>query len=326
MQVEQQQGNMRIYGAGGFGINIGSYFEPASGTIEPGHSAPHPVYVDTSRSNLHEDINPAHLFIMEDVDGSGKVRKENHEEISKNIKSLLQAHKPLDMNVVVFSASGGSGSVFGPLIVGELLSRGLPTICVVVGSDESNITALNTLNTLKSLEAIANKHSLPVVMFYKHNSPDIKRSVIDTDCRALIARISVLASKRNRELDSKDIQNWLQFNRTTAVKPRLALLEVYHSNEELLQATQPVSIASLYEDADTPPLTVVPEYHCAGYPREAIKNLVVMHYTITVNGVHLISKMCQERINELDKARQSRVNHDLIYSKDDVMSDDGLIL
>lgn len=320
------QGHIRLYAAGGCGINIASFFEPAAGKQEPGHSIPHPVYIDTSMSNIRDGINKEHTFIIEGVDGSGKVRRENYQEITKNVKSLLTEFKPMDFNVVVFSASGGSGSVFGPLIIGELLSRGLPVVAVVVGSDESNIAAHNTLNTLKSLEAIATKHELPVVMYYEHNEPGLKRSDIDISCRHLISALSILASRQNSEMDSKDIQNWVQYNKTTSVPPRLSLVEVYHSNEEADQATQPVSVASLLESPDSPSIKVAPEYHCAGYPRNPGNGFKLTHYVITVAGVPVLARKIQERINELEQLKASRVLHDsLVESRDDTTTE-GLVL
>ncbi len=321
-----QQGNIRLYGCGGFGINIMSHFDSAAGNAEVGHSIPHPVYIDTSRSNLKSSLNDEHISILEGVDGSGKVRRENHEEIAKNIRAMLQKHQPMDFNIVAFSASGGSGSVFGPLLMAELLTRGLPVVAVVVGSDESNITAQNTLNTLKSLEAIATKADLPAVVFYEHNEPTIKRSEIDSACRHTIAALSILCSKHNAELDSKDIQNWVQFNRSTSVRARLALLEVYRSNEEAEQAQEPIAIASLYDSTDATPVAAVPEYSCVGYPSQAIPKMTVIHYVINVAGVPIISKKCQQRINDLDQARKSRVDHATIVSDADEVTRDGLVL
>ena len=322
----QQQGNIRLYGCGGFGINIVKTFEPAAGTIELGHATPHPAYIDTSRSNLDPALNPEHVFVLEDVDGSGKVRRENHEVLGKNVKNILQQHKPQDFNVVVFSASGGSGSVIGPLLVSELLARGLPTVCIVVGSDEAAITAQNTLNTLKSLEAIAAKAEVPVVVYYDQNSRDTKRSEVDASCRHVIGALSVLTSKRNAELDSRDITNWVQFQRSTTAKPRLALFNVYRGNERAEQANQPISIASLYPDPDTTPIGITPEYHCAGYPRDEIKGFDTVHFVITLEGIPGIARTMQSRITELDQQRKARVDHESLVSDNDEVTATGLVL
>lgn len=322
---QNQCGTIRLYGCGGLGVNIVSYFEPATGQAEAGHATAYPCYVDTSRSNIDSNLNDNNIFIVDGLDGSGKVRRENHEEISKNIRSVIQTHAPMDFNVVVFSASGGSGSVIGPLIIAELLARKLPVVGIVVGSDESTITANNTINTLKSLEAIAQKAQMPVVISYDQNQVDVKRSEIDTACRRLIGMLSILASRRNRELDTKDVANWIQFHRTTSVQPRLALLDIYTTNDEVETISAPISIASLYRNPDSPAIRVTPEYHCAGYPREEIQGFEVAHYVVTIDHVAAISRTMQQRLVELDQQRKSRLAVDKLVSDNDEVSDDGLV-
>ena len=319
------QGSIRLYGCGGLGVNIVSYFEPCAGQALEGHAVAHPCYVDTSRSNIDPGLSDDRIFIMDAMDGSGKVRRENHEEISKNIRTIIQTHQPQDFNVVVFSASGGSGSVIGPLIMSELLTRGLPVVGIVVGSDESTITANNTIGTLKSLEAIAQKTGQPVVISYEQNQHGVKRSDVDAACHHVIGALSLLSSRRNREMDTKDIANWVQFHRTTSVKPRMALLDVYRNNKDVENIVAPISIASLYADPDAPTIQVTPEYHCAGYPRDNVAGFEVMHYVITIDAVANIGRTIQQRIVELDQQRNSRVRVDPLVNDHDVVGDDGMV-
>ncbi len=319
-------GTLRMYCCGGFGINIGNTFMPAAGNIEPGFAQVFPAFIDTSRSNLRSNVNPEDVFLLEDVDGSGKVRKENHQQISRTVKSIVQKHEPKDFNVVIFSASGGSGSVIGPLIMRELLERGATVVGVVVGSDESIITARNTLNTLKSLEAIAERAGAPVVIFYEQNERDIKRSEIDARCRHVIGCLSILASRQNAEMDTRDIANWAYFNRSTSVGPRLALFDVYNSNDAANQAIDPVAIASLYESPDDEHLTVEPEYATVGYIRGPVENFQTTHFVITLGGVPVIYKRMEKKISEQEQQRASRVVHDRIVRADDQVTDDGLVL
>mgnify|MGYP001176795926 CR=1 FL=1 len=102
---DKVRGTMRVYGCGGAGINITSFFNGAG--IESGCAEVFPAYVDTSRSNLRPEFNEDDVFILENVDGSGKVRRENHEEIANVTRQILLQIPPKDFNVVIFSASGG---------------------------------------------------------------------------------------------------------------------------------------------------------------------------------------------------------------------------
>lgn len=322
----RQKGSLRLFCCGGFGINNGTHFERAVGQTEHGYAETFPVYIDTSMSNLKSDVNPEHVFLLEDVDGSGKVRKENHVQIAKTVKAILLEHGPKDVNVVIFSASGGSGSVFGPLLMKELLDRGETVLGIVVGSDNSILEARNTRDTLKSLEAIAARVDAPTVIFYEHNERGVPRSDIDARCRAAVAALCVLASANNDEMDSRDIQNWARFNRTTSVAPRLALFDVYNTNKAADESDEPVSIASLFESPDAEQLTIEPEYHAAGYPRGTVKNFQTMHFVITLGGIPAIYKRMEKKIAEQEEVRAARVVHDKIISSADDVTDDCLVL
>lgn len=317
-------GKLRVYGAGGAGVNVAGYFNKAA--EEPNCARVMPAYIDTSRSNLRDDFAEDDIFILPNVDGSGKVRKENHKEISNVVKQILHQIEPGDFNVVVFSASGGSGSVFGPLLLQELLERKLTACCVVVGSDESIITATNTLNTLKSLEAIAKRADLPVVMYYEHNDRDRKRSEVDTQLHLVISTLAVLASKQNREMDSKDIANWLQFSKTTSVGAQLAQLEVFIDPQQVSEVRDPISIASIYTSEDTTPVAAVPEYHAAGYLSQVSDQYEQLHYVISIDAVPTIVGQIKDTLDQYHAHRNSRVKQASILSDNDETTDDGLIL
>lgn len=99
------RGKLTIYGCGGAGVNATLNFD--SGKVEPGQAEIKCGYVDTSRSNLRAGISEDQVYILPNVDGSGKVRAENHVEIANTIKQILVQIEPGDFNVCVFSASGG---------------------------------------------------------------------------------------------------------------------------------------------------------------------------------------------------------------------------
>ena len=98
--------SIKVFGSGGCGINLASdYFgrEPGANMADI-----KPVLVDTSESNLRQRHVPEEsTYLIEGLDGSGKIRSENHREISRVIKNVLVQHEPSEFNIVIFSASGG---------------------------------------------------------------------------------------------------------------------------------------------------------------------------------------------------------------------------
>lgn len=317
-------GDIRIYACGGAGINIASHFEGGN-VNEPGFANIHLAYIDTSKSNLaRPNLDRESVYLLEGVDGSGKVRTENHSEISRNVRNVLQQFKPMFFNIVVFSGAGGSGSVFGPLIVSELLQRGDPVVVILIGADDSDISVNNTIKTIKSLDAIAQKTGLPTVTYYRQNDAETKRSEIDADCHYVISTISLLCSKQNAELDTQDVINWVQYTKPTQVQPRFARLTIHPTNEvDAVEA--PISIASIMPDPDTPSYTVVPDYHCVGYPTLVQNKIEARHLAVSFDGVAAIARRLEKRVEELEVQKRARVAHDTLANPHEV-GDDGLVL
>jgi hypothetical protein len=321
------RGILRLYGAGGAGTNIVGRWHAMDGQNVSGTAKCVVAYADTSRANLPSDIQESHVFLLADKDGSGGVRKENHTDISRNVAGLLQKHPPGDLNVVCFSAAGGSGSVFGPLIVKALIEASKPVVVVVIGAEESTIRRDNTMNTLKSLDNIARKSGVPIVVCYDHNAPDAKRSDVDKRCGFVLASLAVLGSRQNRELDTADLAHWLNYPKVTSVDAQLSLLHVYRDPKDVDLASNPVSIASLQEDPDQKTYSIVPEYSTRGYPREKIGNgFTQLHFVITTDGVRTIEKMLSERLTAARTLAGARVQHDSIVKPTDQVCDDGMIM
>ena len=317
-------GTVRIFGCGGLGLNFAANYLKSQGG--DGFAAIDPAFIDTSRSNLTPEIPEEKIYILDNTDGSGKVRRENHAQISSSIKHILQSQQPGEFNIVVFSASGGSGSVLGPLIVSELLARGLPVVVLTAGSSESNITANNTVNTLKSLAAISKKESAPVVTYYLHNGGDNTRSAVDKKLAFATSCLSYLASRQNAELDTKDVSHWLRYNHSTEVAPQLSLLDIFIDQKSAKSITDPISVASLYADRDQPHLTdPVPDYSATGYFQHKVQDIEEIHFVISTQHLGATYEKLEETRNDYNARRDSRVQTRKIVDLDEAQ-DDGLVL
>lgn len=318
------RGKMRIYGCGGAGTNIASKFLTPSN--EPNFAEIHPVFVDTSRSNMRPEIQPEQTYLLDNLDGSGKVRADNYEAILNVIKPVLHQHKPMDFNVVIFSGSGGSGSVIGPAIVSELLERGLTVVCIVVGSDESKIAASNTIKTLKTLEGVSKKTGKPVVMLYRHNARRRPRTEVDSDLEFAVLMFAALASRQVPELDTADVRNFLQFDKTTPIKPSLAAIEIFDRTDGPWGDYLPISVASISASPDEEPIPVRPEYHCGGHIDLGLPGVKNVHYLIDVNVVGKFAQELNKTISELEEAHRARPVVSSIISNSDKVDDNGFVV
>lgn len=314
-------GKVRLYACGGLGANIGASYLGAS--REAIAAEIHPVFFDTSRSNLDKRIGEDMCYLIPDVDGSGKRRGENYERIKDVVKDVLHKHKPLDLNIVLCSGSGGSGSVAAPLITGELISRGAMTIVIMVGGDESTQAAKNTLQTLQSFEGISKAHNKTVVMHYRHNIRGQARSKTDKEIHYAISMLAVLASGKISKIDTMDMVNWINFEKVTVVTPRLAALEIFATDAPWGDYS-PISVMSIYKDSDQETLPIVPEYQCSGYAD--IMGLDAIHYLIDVSVVPKFAQRINATLKELDEERKSRPNITSIISDKVKPDDSGMVI
>lgn len=320
--------SIRLYGCGGLGANIVSFFDREMD--EPNVAEFQIAYVDTSRSNIQPHFDESKISVLEGMDGSGKLRKENADAIHENIRKILLDHPPGDFNVVVFSASGGSGSVIAPLIVRELLSNRIPVVAITAGFEESLISAQNTLNTLKTLEAISDQVKQPVAVFYRHQDAKTVRSAIDDELRLAISYLSVLVSGKNAELDRMDILNWLFYHRVTSISPTLVGLEFANNPEILSQFDKStvVTVASIYANYDHTALPIIPEYQCSGYSRHLSDGLNIqsMHFILDTGIIRAEFESLKQILDGHINFRSARVAHKSVVESTDTVQKNGLVL
>lgn len=329
---------IRIYAAGGGACNIVSELESTRGEVSEGFATALPCYIDTSRSNLiNKRIDEAHTYFFEGMDGSGKVRAANYEEITKNALAILQKFKPTAFNIVVHTASGGSGSVIAPVLVSELKSRGEQVIVITIGSTDTRIEIENTIKTLKSYESIAGLRKSPVVMHYVQNTEHLSRQAVNKQVKTAISLLCGLFSGQNEELDTADLKNWMEYLKFSNGPAQLASLNFVTDQKDLDAFGTVVSVATLaVPNMSTRLANTVPAYQCVGYVPELWRvgasdsvQLIgdePIHYTISTDFITKATNALNATLKDVDAAYASRVARTSILDRDDTATDNGLVL
>lgn len=247
-----------VYGCGGAGINQARRLEALVGKTALGYAEIVPMYIDTSDSNSVPDASIApRTYRFEGTVGSGGLRKEHVDLIADAANEILSRLRPGDLNIVISSLSGGSGSVIAPCLVSELLARGQKVVVIGIASSESEIRVRNSKNTIISYANIAEETGLPVVLSLHNNTTKTPRHAVDESISKVIFRLAVLFSGQNRELDDQDLLNWLAFTRATKFQPAVYTLAFATSEEgadynNLTDSEVVATEAILFpEDADT---------------------------------------------------------------------------
>lgn len=324
-------GNITLFACGGAGLNIASWFEKyRDKPPNAGFAAITPIYIDTSKSNITKEHNPEYTYVVDGLDGSGKVRKENAQVITEHVLDILHKFKPGDLSIVISSLSGGSGSVIAPSLVSELLSRGCPVVVCSIASSDSGIEIDNTVNTLKSYESVAKLRSSPVSMIYRENCEAVRRSEVDKQIQGEIVKLAALFSKQNKEMDSSDLNNWLRYPKVTSYQPKLTFLDFYIDKITELKNGTPISVATLAKyDHNTSSGQYV-EYQAVGYvDEENAKELELklpLHYVILGGVVEQIYSELAKTRKELTELKNSRIHKQTILDSSDRATDNGLVL
>ena len=330
---------VKVYACGGASINIMKqlYYPSKNNIKDNGFAKLEIVFADTSRSNIPKDVIEEDFYLVQGmgdvkIDGSGKVRETNYKAVSMAIPEILHRFKPAELNIVIHSASGGTGGVIGASLVSELLNQDKAVIVMMIGSTTCEQEIRNTINTILSYQAISVKREKSVVAFYLENGNGVSMNENDAMVRINTLLLTVLWSGENHGLDSKDLDNFLNYQRVSKYQPSLSGLTVYTGkNKPKLEKGQAVSsVISLIREGEDPDPGMIVGYHSFGTISEetyieSVKMPTPIHLH-TVQGYFTdIMTRLQTKLSEAEE--QYRVNPVNTLKLQGVnVQDNGLIL
>ena len=310
---------LRLYGCGGAGINLCIPFLEHKGKQEAGFAEIDVCFIDTSDANLRKvgDAGKAFTYRVpgasstDMVDGSGMKRTKNFPLIKPRAKEMLQAFKPGDINVVVSSISGGSGSVISPTLTNELLNRGLPTIVIMVGSTTTSIETKNSLETISGFEDISQARNAPVIAVYHENTKSTPQGTVNQRIRATIVLLAAIFSGENDRLDRADIENFLNYNEVTDFEPGLTNLDFFNKTIEVQQGHAPVAVLTLTDDTTDHDPGLPLQYQAHGIVSAAAKSSIKielpLHATLVANFFSDLSARLERDLATVEEIRNAVV-------------------
>jgi len=320
---------LNIYCCGGAGSNIGLNFIKYNNRKDPGFAELQTYFIDASRSNISSVIPDEYVYLVDGLDGSGKRRDSNYASLSECSKEILHTFKPADVNIVLHSASGGSGSVLGPIIVSELLSRDEVVVVLTIGSTSSRIETDNTVKTLKSYEMISRKREHPVNVHYRENGNSLSRGTVDQEIQTAIVILAAIFSGANHELDSSDLKNFLNYTRVTSYTAKLSFIDFFSQNIVVGKGQSVISLVTLVDPQTSSDVSVPVEYQAVGFLPEETKALVQVelpiHACIISGYFNQVIDALEHKLAVYDEAR-SVVNERSIIKDNQEHTHEGLIL
>lgn len=228
----------RMYFTGGAGLNLGTEYSPNSDSV---------CFMDSSEANLkHKKLASDRLYIIPGTDGAGGDQSFMMPFARKHAPLMLAEYPPAEFNIVVTSGGGGTGPTIAVSLVAELLKMKANFIVVVVGGYDATKRVRNTINTMKNLEMLALKHQAPVVVAYVSNAGG--EAAADDEALFILSALDALTDQENDRLDTKDIENFVNFHRITSVPPQLCTLHIRENRATASQVMEPISVAVLVND------------------------------------------------------------------------------
>lgn len=213
-----------VYGFGGFGL---ATLRRIRANIEGLASV---VSMDTAEADATVSDG---TLVIGSGEGAGKDRRKQSTAVQAKLTSMSDEELGIsDINILMFSLSGGSGSVIGPLMQRELLRRGvLPVIVCLAETTTSEIDAKNTLATLASMSEFCkptekNKDGAFVPTMFFQNSPNTRRHQVDASVNFSVETLVRLLVLPTVSIDRSDRSNFVNPARVVGVGHGLRQLHV----------------------------------------------------------------------------------------------------
>lgn len=227
---------INIISTGGCGANVALTINNHLSKIEKGSNFPEISYLHIDTSVANKDISSQYGASFHhiksnkigeegELSGSGALRSSNVKSTIVAINEFLNENKsimaPNTINIIVTSASGGSGSVISPLLSRVLLDKDVPFLVIVIG-DDSNLTyATNTSDTLKTYHSIAKTSLKTIPMYYINNSEmDNDFKTINAYVAGVVITMSMFYVGTNVDIDFADMSTFLRIDK---MRPKLSI-------------------------------------------------------------------------------------------------------
>lgn len=334
---ERERGRVQLYACGGGGINIGSKVDALVRKPDEVFAEFNTAFIDTSKSNLHAGVPEEKIYLIkglktdDEKDGSGQIRATNYEDIDAQTRDILQKFKPSDLNIVLSTGGGGSGAVIANSITSELLAKGAQVIVIIVGDDSTKKWTSNTYKTIESYKHISHIRDRAINAFYIQNGPEMTRAKVDDRVQALVASLCLLYSRRNRELDKADLNNWLNYETVTSHRPGLTALTIVDqiNPANLAKLGNLISIATLTTRDVESTLPMRPEVQFVGFADDAAATGVFKapYHFITSDGVFdEVSAHLAKVEAEMDEQIAARRTRSTVGDSRNVATKSGVVL
>lgn len=220
--------SITLYACGGTGINMARRLLKSEPSLKDVVTI---VRLDSSDSNVVEGEALQKIVPDNVAAGAGKVRgaiaTDAQQYIANASQKMLQ---PSDINIVLFSMSGGTGSVVAPFLIQKLANQGKRVVAFALSGHDSQLDIDNAIGTIKSLDKVCDACNayLPIQLFDNY----FGREIVNVTFTHRLSILIMMLTQETRELDVSDRINWLNGGKTSGAAPGLKPMHVLAGNRD----------------------------------------------------------------------------------------------
>ena len=302
-----------IVGLGGFGgKRVADLYEHRKnmGNVEF-------LVIDGSDSDIRDrDFPKENIWLVPGTDGAGKIRGAQapvyEEFINQNYSRLPEA----DLYILVYTVSGGTGSVMGPRLARNLTENDQNVINAVMCTSGSHVDSKNTMNTMRGLGNHVKKLQKPIFLsFFDQEDHTLEQA--DLAVCDMVMELNQISSFENSGLDTSDIHSFFNYP-IHGLPPQLTLVERFTDPEKLTEEYGRIlTTLSLSEDKHLPIPEVGAVFNTKGVTNFGLEG--ELHFVTSTVNMGMLAKRLQERFDEHEKTRKSLASSSVFESDADDM-------
>lgn len=220
-------------------------------------------------------------------------------------------------------------------MLAKLLAEDKPFVVILVGSRGCVKEVTNTIDTIESLQGISQKFKKPIACHYFENSEAIRdrllsRTEIDTAIKFLVMHWALLLGEAVSSMDSKDIQNFIDYTKVTDHPASLTFLEVLSSDiyreEAGVLPMSMISVEGQNSSHDIQLADVSIPYHAVGVIAEGVEKKISSNLIRIINLQGVFPKIIKNLNKHLErlKAAESAAMVQVFSVNTDKLDDMGM--
>lgn len=308
--ILREKGTVRLIACGGAACNIAKNMSKESKGELAGQGRLKMTFVDTSNSNLinQATINESDIYLITGLDGAGQDRGKNIEAVNAHVPPIVEfitRQGDADLNIILCSFSGGSGSIIGPLLGKRLLAEGQSVVVIGIGDMSTWQYAKNTHGTIMTLDKMARDGGFPFITQFFYNEGSATHKAVDGMVENMVHALRVLYSNNNEGLDSTDLKNWL---RHPSIENKLMCLSVVMDNETLNpDYGNAISVATLGSSGQKTDFNGLLNYQTTGIYTQDVGKFSenVYHFVVSDGYFDKIAETYKKRLEEHERVKQN---------------------